>query len=577
MRFSQLAEAFERLEATSSRTSMYETLGDLFDSATVEEVRPLAYLCEAQLLPPFEGLETGVGDRTAAAAVAAASGEDPDEVWAAFKRAGDLGLVAERLLASRRRPTLALAEVYERLLEIARTTGSGSGARKQALLAATLGRATPLEARYVVRLALGRLRLSVGAPTIIEAVARRQEEPRRARRVIERAYNLTSDIGLVLETLRARGLEALERARVRVGNPVRPMLAERLKTARDVFAKIGRCAAEEKLDGLRTQVHLKGRTVEIFTRNLERATDAYPDVAREVRERFDARSAILDGEALARNEQTGEYHPFQVTVQRKRKAEIERMAEEFPLVLVVFDLLYVDGKDLTSWTYEQRRAEIARRLRPGGKLVLSPGVLAESADELELFFDACAERGLEGVIAKRLDSGYEPGARNYNWIKLKRNYRGDLNDTVDVAVVGYLRGRGARARLGIGSLVGAVYDPEADAFETVAKIGSGLSEAGWVRMRELLDEAAVEERPARVDARIAADVWVAPTHVVTVMADEITRSPVHTAARDEAGRGLALRFPRVVGGGVREDKSPEDATTSAEVAEMFAMQRRKRQ
>jgi DNA ligase-1 len=209
--------------------------------------------------------------------------------------------------------------------------------------------------------------------------------------------------------------------------------------------------------------------------------------------------------------------------------------------------------------------------------VLSPGVAAESAEDLERFFDECAERGLEGIIAKRPDSPYEPGARDYNWIKLKRNYRGDLQDTLDLVIVGYLRGRGARARLGIGSLVGAVYDPQRDVFETVAKIGSGLSEANWVRMRELLDREKVRERPARVDARLAADVWVEPVHVVTVMADEITRSPVHTAARDERGRGLALRFPRVVGGLVREDKSPEDATSSAEVAEMFALQRKTRQ
>lgn len=554
---------------------MYETVGALFESATIEEIRPLAYLCEARLLPPFEGLETGVGDRTAAAAIASAAKADPDDVWRDFKKAGDLGDVAEASLPARKRATLTLGTVYDALVEIAKAGGRGSGARKQELLAALLGCATPLEARYLVRLAVGRLRLSVGTPTIIEAVARREEDPRAARATIERAVNLTSDLGIVLETLRERGLAALDRVRVRVGNPVRPMLCERLKSARDVFAKIGRCAAEEKLDGLRCQVHVKGKTVEIFTRNLERATDAYPDVVRAVREHFDARSAILDGEALALNEETGEYHPFQITVQRKRKGEIDRMAEEFPLVLVAFDLLYADGKDLTAKTYEERRAEVERRIKPGGHLVLSPGIVAGTSEALEAYFDECSERGLEGIVAKRLDSPYEPGARDYNWIKLKRNYGGDLSDTLDLVVVGYVRGRGARAKLGIGSLVGAVYDPEADVFRTVAKVGSGLSDAAWVALREALDEDAVDERPGRVDARIAADVWVEPKRVVTVMADELTRSPVHTAARDDAGRGLALRFPRVVGGGIREDKSPEDATTEAEVAALFALQRRK--
>jgi DNA ligase-1 len=573
MKFVELAEAFRRLESTSSRTAMYETIGDLFESATLDEVRPLVYLAEARLLPPFEGLETGVGDRTAAGAIAAASGEDSGDVWRAYTRAGDLGIVAERLLASRRRATLGLRDVYDRLVEIGRATGSGSAARKQALLAAMLRRATPLESRYLVRLAVGRLRLSVGAPTLVEAAARRETDPAAARATIERAFNLTSDLGLVLETLRAKGLEALARARVRVGNPVRPMLCERRKTAADIFARLGRCAAEEKLDGLRFQVQVKGTTVEIFTRNLERTTDAYPDVVRAVREHLDVRSAILDGEALALDSETGKYLPFQATVTRKRKGKVDRMVEQLPLVLVLFDLLYVDGKDLTARTYEERRAELATRVDAGKGLALARAEVAESAAALERFFGRCTKRGLEGIVAKRLDAPYAPGTRSFDWIKLKRNYGGDLSDTVDLAIVGYLRGRGARAKLGIGSLLGAVYDEASDTFQTVAKIGSGLTEAGWVALRERLDRAAVAERPARVDARIAADVWVEPEIVVTVMADELTRSPVHTAARDGAGRGLALRFPRVVGGGAREDKSAEDATTSAEVAELFALQR----
>jgi DNA ligase 1 len=380
----------------------------------------------------------------------------------------------------------------------------------------------------------------------------------------------------VLETLRSHGLGALGRVKVRVGNPVRPMLAERLKTADDVYAKLGTCFVEEKLDGLRFQVHVSARGVEVFSRNLERTTGAFPDIARAVRTHFGARTAIIDGEALAVNDETGEYHPFQVTVQRKRKNKIEAMAEEFPLVLVAFDLIYADGKDLTSRPFEERRAELEARIGAGGRIVLSRGVLARDATAVNDFFDEAAERGLEGVIAKRPDAPYTPGGRNYNWVKLKRNYRGELSDTIDVALVGYLRGRGARARLGIGSLLGAAYNREADTFETVAKIGSGLSEADWVRLRGLLDADERGDRPARVDARLEADVWVEPRHVVTVLADEITRSPVHTAARDAAGRGLALRFPRVVGPAPRDDKSPEDATTSAEVAEMFAMQRQRK-
>lgn len=573
MRFSEFARSLEALENTSSRLEMYELLGALFDKADADEIAPIAYLTEGRLLPAFEGVETGMGERTAAISLATATKCSVEDVTAASSRLGDLGLVAEELIPRSKRPRLSLTDVYQGLLGIARTAGRGSTEEKQKQLTALLKQATSMEGRYIIRLTLGRLRLGVAAPTIIEAVARLEEDSKRARRVIDRAYNICSDLGLVLSTLTTEGLAALEKFKVRVGNPVRPMLAERLPSAEKIIQKIGTCEVEAKLDGFRCQVHLKGGKVEIFSRNLERTTDMFPDIATALRAEFNARSAILDGEALAMNVETGEFHPFQVTVQRKRKQRIEEMAEELPLHLVTFDLLYVDGKDLTHQSYTLRRAELARRIKGGGRIQLSDGELVERPEQLQSFFDASLERGHEGVVAKRLDSGYEPGARNFNWIKLKRAYQSELNDTVDVVIVGYLRGRGYRTRFGIGSLLGAVYDDATDTFKSIGKIGSGLSDENWIRMRELLDTEKVDHKPARVDSRLVPEVWVEPKFVVTVLADEITRSPIHTAALDEQGRGLALRFPRVVGF-IRDDKSPEDATTTKEVAEMFAQQRR---
>jgi DNA ligase-1 len=573
MRFSEFARFLESLENTSSRLQMYELLGALFEKAGEDEIAPIAYLCEGRLLPAFEGVETGIGERNAALSLAAATKCSVDDVAGASSRLGDLGLVAEELIPRSKRPKLSLTEVYQGLLSIARTTGRGSTEEKQKQLTNLLKQATPIEGRYIVRLTLGRLRMGVAAPTIIEAVARREEDSKRARRIIERAYNICSDLGLVLSTLTGGGLPALEKFKVRTGSPVRPMLAERLPSAEKIIQKIGKCEVEAKLDGFRCQVHIKGGKVEVFSRNLERTTGMFPDIVAALHQEFTVRSAIIDGEALAVNVETGEFHPFQVTVQRKRKQRIEEMAEELPLHLVAFDLLYVDGKDLTHQSYVARRAELARRIKGGGRIELSEGELVETADELQRFFDASLERGHEGVVAKRLDSGYEPGARNFNWIKLKRAYQSELNDTVDVVIVGYLRGRGYRTRFGIGSLLGAVYDEKTDTFKSVGKIGSGLSDENWIRMRETLDKEKVDHKPARVDSRLVPDVWVEPKVVVTVLADEITRSPIHTAAIEEQGRGLALRFPRVVGF-IRDDKSPEDATTTKEIAEMFAQQRR---
>jgi DNA ligase 1 len=590
MRFDDLTKYFERLEAAGGRLKMYNLLGELFSQAGEDEVAEIAYLLEASLGPPFAAVNIGMGERMVAAAVGAAAKESEREVSKLYKKIGDLGLVARSLTPKNRRGKLTVSEVYASLLEIARTSGSGSAEKKVARLADLIRSVSPLSALYLARFVVGRMRLGVGPPTIIEAAARSHPDGKEARAVIERAYNLCSDLGLTLKTMRERGLGGLKKFKAHVGAPVRMMLAERAPNAEAIIKRLGRCAVEAKLDGFRCQVHLRGRKVEIFSRNLERTTGMFPDIAEAVAASVRARSAIIEGEAVAVNEATGEFHPFQVTAQRKRKYKIEEMAREFPLAFVAFDLLYADGKDYINQEYRTRRAALEKLIkpsgpsaaarsskaaRPNGRVRLVERVVTEDASELQEFFDRQIERGLEGVVAKRLDARYEAGARNFNWIKLKRVYCGELSDTIDVVVVGYLRGRGMRARLGIGALLTAVYDKKTDSFETVGKVGSGLSEKNWVRLRELLDKAAAPDKPARVNSRLVPDTWVEPQYVMTVLADEITRSPVHTCARDESGAGLALRFPRVVGF-IREDKSPEDATTVAEIKKMFAMQKKRR-
>lgn len=584
MNFDELAKYFEMLDAASGRLKMYKLLGELFDNAGASEVAEIAYLLEARLGPPFAAVNIGMGERMVAAAIGAATKESEREVSKLYNKFGDLGLVARSLTPKSRRGKLTVSEIYSSLLEIARTSGRGSAEKKVERLAGLIGAASPLSALYITRFVVGRMRLGVGAPTIIEAVARLHPDSKEARVVIERAYNLRSDLGLTLRTMRERGLAGLKKFKAHVGAPVRMMLAERSPNAEAIIKRLGRCAVEAKLDGFRCQVHLRGRKVEIFSRNLERTTGMFPDMAEAIASNVRARTAIIEGEAVAVNEATGEFHPFQVTAQRKRKYKIEEMAREFPLVFVAFDLLYADGKDFINQEYRMRRAALekvikqsapAKAAKPNGRVRLVERVVTEDASELQAFFEEQIERGLEGVVAKRLDARYEAGGRNFNWIKLKRVYRGELSDTIDVVVVGYLRGRGMRARLGIGALLTAVYDKKTDSFKTIGKVGSGLSEKNWIRLRKTLDEAAAPDKPARVDSRLVPDTWVEPQYVMTVLADEITRSPIHTCARDESGAGLALRFPRVVGF-IREDKSPEDATTVAEIKKMYAMQKKRR-
>jgi DNA ligase-1 len=202
---------------------------------------------------------------------------------------------------------------------------------------------------------------------------------------------------------------------------------------------------------------------------------------------------------------------------------------------------------------------------------ISQHLVTQDAKEIEKFFMEAITGGLEGIMAKRLDSKYQAGARNFNWIKLKRSYQGHLSDTIDGVVVGYLRGRGMRAKFGIGALLVAVYDAKQDKFDTIAKIGTGFSDEEWVQMRERLDKIKRDTKPARVDAVMEPDVWVEPKYVIEMQADEITRSPIHTAGKAGDEPGYALRFPRVVGF-IRADKKPEDATTVKEIVKMFEKQ-----
>jgi len=573
MRFRHLAEVFERLEATAKRLEMFEILADLFRSAGADEIAPIIYLSQGRLLPAFQGLEMGMSDKLLMRALVEATRRPPEEVLAHYKHSGDLGTTAETLLKDHAGEGLAVAQVYEELLRIARTGGGGSVEKKLCNLAELLAAASPKEAKYIARFVVGRLRLGVGDATVLEALALAKLGDRKLKVDLERAYNLCSDLGRVGEAASEGGREAIGAIRVQVGYPIRMALCERVVEPEDIIQKIGRCAVEPKLDGFRCQIHKDGEGVEIFSRNLERTTPMFPDIAEAVRRQIRAKTAIFEGEALAFDEGTGELLSFQTTIQRKRKHGIADHAKEFPLKLFGFDLLYVDGEDYTPRPYLERRKELTERIAQGPIIEPAEAEEVEDPQRLRMIFEAAIARGFEGIVAKRLDSPYTAGSRNFNWIKLKRSYKGALSDTVDLCIVGYFRGGGKRARFGIGAVLAAVYDGATDVFKTICKVGTGFSDEEWVRLRERLDPVAVDHQPARVDSKMIPDVWVQPVFVITVAADEITRSPLHTCGADAQGIGYALRFPRVQGF-LREDKHAEDSNTVRDIIELYELQKR---
>ncbi len=581
MQYEIVAAAYRDLEQATARLELIDRLAGLFRQTPTPLLPTVALLCQGQIAPDFAGVEIGLAERMAARAVAQAVGVTGEQVLASAREVGDLGLATESLLAAEagsRPATLEVGMVFDTLHQIAAAEGTGSQARKLDLLAGLLAQATPLEARYLIRTCTGTLRLGIGTATILDALAAVYAGGRKARPVLERAYNICSDLGLVASTLAAGGLAAVEGIQVRPGNPVRPMLAQRLSTPEEVLARLGgTCAAEYKYDGIRVQVHRTGDgQLELYTRRLERVSTQFPDVMELLRVGLGASEAILEGEVVAFDPASGELRPFQDVMYRRRKYGIAEAVTEVPVSMFCFDLLYADGQDLTRLPYLERRARLEQAITLSEQLRLTSAKEISEVDALEAWFEQAVADGCEGLLCKSLDpdAGYRAGARGWQWIKLKREYRTELSDTLDLAVVGALYGRGRRAGI-YGALLLAAYDPAADVFQTVCKCGTGFSDADLAALPARLAPLARPERPARVDARRTADVWFEPALVVEVLGAELIPSPTHTAGWGVVApdAGLALRFPRFTGRW-RDDKAAEDATTVDEVVEMYRSARR---
>jgi DNA ligase-1 len=571
MRFDGLAAYLERLEATSARNELVRILSELYGACSVAEIEPITYLIQGRLAPFFAPVEIGLGERLLISAMAMAYRTPKGEISATYRQLGDLGVTAQGLAAATEHQPPPVVEVHRRLSEIAATSGEGSLQRKLDLFASLLGDMDPISAKHLVRITTGKMRLGIGDPTVLDALSFAKKGDRSLRPVLEAAYNRTSDLGLIARTLWAEGEGGVEALSVTVGRPLRSQLAERLPDPDAVIKKMGLVGVQPKYDGFRVQIHKDGDRVSIFSRNLENMTEMFPELVAAAGS-LDAGSVILDGEAIAYNPESEEYVPFQETMGRRRKHGIEQFALRVPLRAFVFDVMFRDGSDLTSLPYESRLAVVDELVSGSETLIPAPLTRTDSADVLRKELLEYISRGLEGVVAKRLDSPYQAGARNFNWVKLKRNTSGQLNDTIDVVLLGYYRGKGRRADFGAGALLAGVYDSDRDEFVTLSKIGTGLSDAGW---RELYDRARaleVEQRPARVSSILVPDVWLKPEIVVEVLADEITPSPRHTAGMTADEAGLALRFPRIVS--FRgADKRPEDTTTVREILEMYRQQR----
>ena len=583
MLYSRIVETYAKIEATTKRLEITRLLVELIDDTPQSIIDRVVYLTQGKLYPDFLGIELGVAEKLLFRALATVTGQAELEVTLLYKKLGDLGTVAGQLLKEKAQVSfeseaLTVEQVYDAFDTIAHEAGQGSINSKLRHLTSLLGKASPTEAKYITRMALGRLRLGVADMTILDALAI-SLGGKESRPTLERAYNRSSDLGYVARTLATGGVKAIEFLKVTVGRPIRPMLAERLSEAKAILAKMnGECAAEYKYDGLRIQAHVSPKGTTLFSRRLENITGQFPDVQQLLKNSLEETELILEGEAVPVDSATGELLPFQLVSQRRgRKYDLEKTIRDIPVAFFPFDLLYADTIDYTDQPYLKRRERLRKLIPKSERLDLSQQKICNDPVQLDEFMQEAVADGCEGLMIKSIgpDSTYKAGARGWTWIKYKRDYKSEMRDSVDLAIVGAFAGRGRRGGT-YGALLLAAYDKSNDVFRTVCKCGSGFTDEDLDKLPKLLEKHRVDHRHSRVDSKIEADVWLVPALVLEIVGAEITLSPIHTCGmnsiRPEAG--LAVRFPRFTGK-YREDKSAEDCTTTDEIVEMYRAQLKK--
>ncbi len=587
MEYRIIAETYSKIESTSKRLEMTDLLVELFNQTPPESIDKVIYLTQGKLYPDYMGVELGIAEKLAIKAISKATGINEGKIGEMLKEHGDLGLVAQETIKKKRQTTLfsfeerqrlTVEKVYENFDRIARAEGGGSQEKKMQYLAELLNLATPLEARYIIRTVEGKLRLGIADMTILDALSIAYGGSKELRSEVERAYNIHPDLGYIAKRLATEGIEGVRSIKISLGIPIRAMLAERLPSLEDILAKMGgKAAFEYKYDGMRIQAHV-GERIWLYSRRLENLTDQFPDVRDAIKSAFKGKEAIFDGEAVPVDVNTGELLPFQVVSHRRgRKYGIEKAIEEYPVVLFLFDILYLDGEDLTGKTYPERRKILEEVIEPSEQVKFAIRLISSDIEKIKMFFNKAIEDGCEGLVAKNIGEGsiYRAGAREFLWIKYKRDYKVEIGDTVDLVVIGAFAGKGKR-RGTYGALLMAAYNPDKDRFETVCKLGSGFTDEQLAYLPRKFEDLRIERVHPRVWSEIDADYWFVPKVVLELIGAEITLSPTHTCARDviEKGSGLAIRFPRFTGKW-RDDKSPEEATTTKELVEMYRNQIKK--
>ena len=575
MEFLIIAEIFERMENTTKRIELTNILVELFKKIPKKIIPNAVYLLQGIIRPNFEGVELGIAEKLAIHAISKSSGLPIKKIENDYKNEGDLGITASNILKLKTQTTfttekITLERVYETLFKIAKLEGKGSQDLKLKYISSLLNDATPVEAKFLVKILLGTLRLGIAENTVMDALAIAFTGKKENREQIENAYNVSSDLGKVSLIIATYGMDEIKKFQISLFSPIRPMLADRVKSEKEAVEKMPDVfAAEYKLDGERVQIHKHANKIILFSRRLENITKYYPDIVENIGKSLNVNEGIFEAEIVPINENTGEFLPFQELMHRRRKYKLEQAVSQYPITVNFFDVLYFDKKNCLDSPYSERRKILEQSVDENKLAKLVPVLFAKNKNDVQDFLENSINAGCEGLMLKTLTAPYRAGTRGSNWLKLKREYRNELGDSLDLVVIGAYFGRGRRTGL-YGTLLLGTYNPEKDNFPSICKVGTGFTDESLDQLFQILSNKVTLKKNSRIVSEMEADVWFEPELVLEIVASEITLSPIHKTGLGliRKDTGFALRFPKFTGK-IRYEKAIEDASTDEEVLTLY--------
>ncbi|MBD3355183.1 ATP-dependent DNA ligase [Candidatus Woesearchaeota archaeon] len=596
MEYKELAEIYQSLEDTSKRLEKTYLISELLKKTPSEDLKKIVLLLKGRVFPQWHQKKLGVASRLVLKAINIATGTSTNRIEQDWKKTGDLGLTAKKLIKNKTQSTLffkplSVNKVFKNIKALPKAKGHGAVDRKIKLIAELLSSAKPIEAKYITRTVLEDLRVGVGEGSLRDAIVwsffgdklkiryNKEEndfdisdeeriEYNKYINAVQEAYDMKNDFAEVAKIAKENGLEGLKNVNLEVGKPIKVMLYQKAEDFEDAFETVGKPAAlEYKYDGFRLQIHKNKDDIQLFTRRLDNVTKQFPDVVKVIKNNINSKNFILDAEIIGIDPKTKRWLPFQNISQRiKRKYNIHRMAKTIPVIINIFDAMQINNKNLIKTPFSERRAELKKITdQIPEKIELAEQIITDSQKNAEDFYKQSLGKGNEGIMVKALDKPYKPGSRVGYGVKVK-----PIMETLDLVITGAEWGQGKRAEW-LSSFTVSCIDQDGN-FREIGKVGTGIKEKEAEQNKDKnLEGATFKQLTNLLKPLIISEkgkcVKVKPKIVIEINYEEIQRSPTYSS-------GYALRFPRLVK--LRPEKPIEEVSTLEQIREYYQTQKHRK-